>query len=78
MGDTTKVCSRCVMDSSTPEIRFDGKGVCNYCSLHDRMEVAHRSREGTVEALAERIRKAGRSRPYDCVVGISGGTDSTY
>ena len=78
MVTTTSVCNRCVMDTTAPEIRFDAGGVCNYCHLHDRMEAAHRHREGTIEQVSERIRKAGKNRPYDCVVGLSGGTDSTY
>jgi hypothetical protein len=42
------------------------------------MDSSLRAREGTVEVLCERMRKAGRERAYDCVVGLSGGTDSTY
>ena len=66
------------MDSSTPGIRFDVKGVCNYCRLHDRMETRFAPVKAPSTSSAERIRNAGRKRPYDCVVGISGGTDSTY
>jgi hypothetical protein len=66
------------MDTSTPGIRFDAAGHCTYCKLHDRMETSLRPREGTVDALCEKIRKSGRGRAYDCVVGLSGGTDSTY
>jgi len=78
MAKPTTTCSRCVMDSSTPGLRLDPAGHCNYCRLHDRMETSLRVREGTVDALCDRIRKAGRKQAYDCVVGLSGGTDSTY
>jgi hypothetical protein len=78
LADTTRICSRCVMDSSIPGIQFDPAGKCNYCGLHDRMEASHHHREGTVDQLSARIRKSGRKLDYDCVVGLSGGTDSTY
>ena len=78
MVTSTSTCNRCVMDTTATGIRFDDKGVCNYCHLHDRMEKSLRDKEGTVEQIAEKIRKAGQSRQYDCVVGVSGGTDSTY
>ncbi len=74
----TRVCSRCVMDSSVPEIRFDAEGHCNYCRLHDNMEVAHGHRRGTIDELFNHIRESAKTLPYDCVVGLSGGTDSTY
>ncbi len=78
MESNTGICSRCVMDSSTPGIRFNSSGVCNYCGLHDRMEKSHGYREGTIEELSARIRQVGRKREFDCIVGLSGGTDSTY
>jgi N-acetyl sugar amidotransferase len=78
MVTSTNTCSRCVMDTTAPDIRFDSAGICNYCHLHDRMEATHRRREGTIDRVSDRIRKAGRKKQYDCVVGLSGGTDSTY
>lgn len=78
MSDTVTTCSNCVMDTSIPGIRFDGGGRCNYCGLHDRMQSSLKTREGTIGTLAEQIRKSGRKAAYDCVVGFSGGTDSTY
>jgi N-acetyl sugar amidotransferase len=74
----TSTCTRCIMDTTAQGIRFDDKGVCNYCHLHDRMEESLRHKEGTIEQIAAKIRKAGKNRQYDCVVGVSGGTDSTY
>lgn len=76
------ICSRCVMDSTIPDIRFDEKGICNYCQV----ALERLSRElyngpqhtGKVSELVEKIRTAGSNRKYDCLIGVSGGLDSTY
>jgi 3'-phosphoadenosine 5'-phosphosulfate sulfotransferase (PAPS reductase)/FAD synthetase len=78
--DTVERCTSCVMPKSSG-FAFDGDGVCSLC-------VAARSASGppAAEAAAERelarrvelLRERGRGRPYDCVVGVSGGRDSTY
>lgn len=77
-----RVCARCVMDTTDPEITFDTDGVCNHCHDYDR-EVLKRVRNGAegaslLEAQAARIRHDGASHRYDCVIGLSGGVDSTY
>ncbi len=77
----TTVCSRCVMSTVVPGIRFDADGVCNFCHLHDRMETAYPTGvegERILQHIAGRIRAAGKGRPYDCVVGVSGGRDTSY
>ena len=77
-----RICSRCVMDSSNPQIVFDEKGVCNCCtdavarmSLEWFPDEVGRKR---LEALADRLRTAGKGRPYDAMIGLSGGVDSAY
>lgn len=68
------------MDDTAPDIRFDGDGVCNFCTeflaVHSRH--AHEHGPGEFEALVSEIKHAGRRKPYDCVLGISGGVDSSY
>lgn len=74
-------CSRCVMDESVPGIEFDSDGECNYCKQHDAMAKKYPGGpEGAVilAQLVEKIKKSGKNKPYDCVVGISGGCDSSY
>jgi len=69
------------MDSSVPGIRFDAQGVCNYCHIHDRLLVEFPTGEEGARILREiaaKIRKAGKGRQYDCVVGVSGGRDTSY
>jgi N-acetyl sugar amidotransferase len=76
-----KRCSRCLYDESVPNISFDENGVCNYCHVHDQLNQEYPTgEEGKkhLEALAEKIRKEGRRKPYDVIVGVSGGADSSY
>lgn len=75
------ICPRCVMDTSDPEILRQPSGYCNHCTdyLDKRVKLLHRDTDkGPLLALFDRIRKAGKGRAYDCVVGVSGGVDSSY
>ena len=75
------ICQRCIYDEKIPYIVFDDAGVCNYCAQHDTLEAEYPTGlEGRrrLEELASRIRRDGRGRRYDVVVGVSGGTDSSY
>jgi N-acetyl sugar amidotransferase len=76
-----RVCNRCVMDTSDVDIRFDGDGVCNHCHGYDRRaatELLPRDRAAAaLDALAAEITTAGRGQRYDCLIGVSGGVDST-
>lgn len=81
MATPRKVCARCIYDEDTPAIQFDAQGVCNYCDLHDQLDRQNptgQEGDAILKAMADRIRKAGRRKPYDCVVGVSGGCDSSY
>lgn len=77
-------CVRCVMDTTDPDIRFDDEGVCSHCRWYDanfRDLVAAATageRIPELNAIVERIKADGRNREYDCVVGVSGGVDSSY
>jgi N-acetyl sugar amidotransferase len=74
-------CSRCLYDETVPNIAFDENGVCNYCHIHDQLNQEYATgAEGKkrLEAIADRIRKDGRGKPYDVIVGVSGGADSSY
>jgi N-acetyl sugar amidotransferase len=75
------VCSRCIYDSTIPYIRFDDEGVCNYCrqvETLDRDYPTGSAGEAIIQSMVERIRAEGRGKPYDVVVGVSGGCDSSY
>ncbi len=75
-------CLRCVMDTTDPEIVFDEDGFCNHCTEFLDKRIKHKyqgaASDEALERIVERIKLEGRGRPYDCIVGISGGTDSSY
>ena len=77
-GRTT--CVRCVIDSTVPGVSFDD-GVCSYCHLHDVLEAQWPAGEPgrrLLDKQVDRIKAQGKGRRYDCIIGVSGGTDSTY
>ncbi|MCF8257174.1 MAG: N-acetyl sugar amidotransferase, partial [Flavobacteriales bacterium] len=74
-------CTCCISDSTCPGISFDAKGVCNFCHLHDKwVRWYPNGTEGKakLDALIGTIKKDGKGKKYDCVVGISGGRDSSW
>lgn len=76
-----KICNRCVFEEDTAGISFDANGVCNYCHQHDEMEKEYPTgKQGAdkLEALAKKIKEDGKGKEYDCVIGVSGGCDSSY
>ncbi|HWB07129.1 MAG TPA: N-acetyl sugar amidotransferase [Verrucomicrobiales bacterium] len=76
-----QVCRRCVMDTTDPDIRFDAAGTCHYCTdwlKRVERETAAGNPALSLSRLVERISRAGSGRDYDCVIGVSGGVDSTY
>jgi N-acetyl sugar amidotransferase len=76
-------CVRCIMNSAVdPAITFDERGICHHCSRYDSLSssrVLH-GEEGkaALQSLVDKIRRAGKGREYDCIIGVSGGVDSTY
>ncbi len=79
---TYQICTRCVMDTSDPEITFDANGYCNHCSeAIRRLEQSYmpdaRGQE-KLEKLVDEMRRAGRGKEYDCLIGLSGGVDSSW
>ncbi len=75
------VCTRCVQDSTVPGIKFDEQGVCNFCYMHDKMvKIFPNGDKGQViiNKIVDKIKIKGNSKKYDCVIGVSGGRDSTY
>jgi N-acetyl sugar amidotransferase len=77
-----RLCARCIMDTTDPEIEFDDRGICNHCERAERLLAtrmpAYKTGGYRVERIVERIKAAGKGAPYDCIVGVSGGVDSTY
>lgn len=75
-------CSKCIMDSfNDPDIKFDENGICNHCSQFD---VAFNKfpkgseKKLALESMIDKIKKNGLNKKYDCLLGVSGGVDSSY
>ena len=77
-----KVCSRCIYDERVASISFDEEGVCNYCHQLEKLKndygTGSEKGEEEFKRIAEQIKKDGKGKKYDCIVGVSGGTDSSY
>lgn len=70
------------MDTSDPNIRFDQNGVCERCNDFKQRILPEwnygKDREADLLALVDKIKKDGAGKPYDCILGMSGGFDSSY
>lgn len=78
---TLKICSKCISDETVPGISFDVNEICNYCKMHNKLEAEYPTGENgrkKIAKIVERIKFAGRKKKYDCIVGVSGGCDSSF
>lgn len=78
-----QVCTRCVMDTSASDIHFDENGVCNYCTelLEHSGHILYEdpaAKKAKLDAFISKVKASGKGKPYDCVVGVSGGVDSSW
>ena len=65
------------MDTSVPDIIFDSVGICNYCqNLEYRKK--NEVKKISLNHIIDKIKKDGKDKKYDCIIGISGGVDSSY
>lgn len=80
--ENRKICTRCIYDDRTPSISFDENGVCNYCRMVDDLieeyQTGRPEGERKINQMIEQIKKDGQGKKYDCIIGVSGGTDSSY
>lgn len=76
------MCVNCVMDTSDPEISFDEKGACNHCrKFHNEIIkrwYPNEEGEKKLNTIIHEIKQAGKGKEYDCIIGLSGGVDSSY
>ncbi|WP_082594640.1 N-acetyl sugar amidotransferase [Sphingomonas sp. Root710] len=81
-GRAYQICTSCVMDTSDSAISFDAEGVCDHCRTFREHTLPnwHPDERGRaeLERSLERVRKAGRGKDFDCIIGMSGGIDSSY
>ncbi len=77
-----EICTKCIYDSNIPNITFDKEGVCNYCKQIDQLanqySTGKKEGEQNLSLIIEELKRKGKNRKYDCVIGVSGGTDSSY
>ena len=78
-----KICSKCVMDTvGNNEIIFDDSGICNYSYEYEEKKKTRLSppelREQDLNDILQKIKKIESKNKYDCIIGVSGGVDSTY
>jgi N-acetyl sugar amidotransferase len=77
-----QICTRCIMDTTDPDIVFDGNGWCNHCTAWFRRSTFYalprEERAKRLGILVEEIKRRGRGKDYDCIIGVSGGVDSSF
>jgi len=76
-----KICKRCVMNSDIPNISFDDDGICNYCHLHNKIESQYPldgNQTDRLKVIIDKMKEEGKNKLYDCIIGISGGCDSSF
>ena len=77
-----QICSKCIYDERVSSIDFDEDGVCNYCKQIESLSAEYGTGEAKGEAellrIFDEIKKSGKGKKYDCAIGVSGGTDSSY
>lgn len=80
MPSEYRICLRCIMDTTDPEIRFDESGYCNHCTaaLEKLQNTPFRRDKSSFARLIEEVKEKSSNKKYDCIIGVSGGTDSSY
>ena len=77
-----KICTRCIYDERTLGITFDENGVCNFCKMVDNLinqyQTGRPEGEKRIQEIIAQIKVDGKGKKYDCAIGVSGGTDSSY
>ena len=76
------LCNNCVLDDdSVPDINFDESGLCNYCKhffeVTSKEWFPNKLGEKKLFKILNRIREEGEKKEYDCIIGLSGGIDSS-
>ena len=76
------ICSNCVMDTTDTFITFDNKGMCDHCTTFYNYILPHWNNglghEKKLDRLVSKIKSANKNSDFDCILGMSGGIDSSY
>lgn len=80
--ENVQICTKCIYDSSLANITFDEKGICNYCKMIDDLSEQYGTGKEKGKQIFEeyisKIKAEGKGKKYDIIIGLSGGTDSSY
>jgi len=76
------ICTKCIYDEKISGISFDKNGICNYClqieNLLKEYKTGLTAGENILNSIVNEIKNNGKNKKYDCIIGVSGGTDSSY
>jgi N-acetyl sugar amidotransferase len=81
MTSNYQVCTNCIVDTSDPSIKFDEQGVCDQCNDYKRnveSKIDWAKKKVEFEKIVCKIKNDGKNHDFDCLLGISGGVDSSY
>ena len=77
-----QICSNCIMDTTDPNITFDERGWCDYCNNYHLNILPHWHPDDKgaelFQPVIDKIKREGKGKPHDCLIGLSGGIDSSY
>ena len=77
-----QICNNCVMDTSDQDIVFDENGICDHCNTYYQKILPnwHTDEKGNIklQKILNKIKKDGKGKDFDCIIGMSGGIDSSY
>lgn len=77
-----QICTNCVMDTTDSMIVFDDRGICDHCNIYYQRTLPnwHTDERGQreLQSLVDKIKHAGAGKDFDCIIGMSGGIDSSY
>jgi N-acetyl sugar amidotransferase len=78
-----QTCTKCVYDTTVGNITFDSEGICNYCRNYERLakkyiNIPQEVKTKELDLIVSKIKNLGKGKPYDCILGLSGGVDSSY
>tara|TARA_Y100000768_G_scaffold246091_1_gene186633 strand:- start:17833 stop:18951 length:1119 start_codon:yes stop_codon:yes gene_type:complete len=77
-----QICNFCILDTSDPDISFDREGICSHCNHWlprvNKLPKDEATEELNLKKIASKVRDSGQGKEYDCMIGLSGGVDSSY
>ena len=74
-------CTNCLLHTGIPSVKIYEDGICNYCKLHDDWDRQHptgKAGQRILDEIFSEIQEEGTNKPYNCIMGVSGGCDSSY